>query len=90
MITTLTTRLGWPEAKVSELLRATAEVIGNQLSEPGTLSLPGVGDLISRKNREYISLDPETGERYLMPPAVDLVFRLAPELKEQFAPERDS
>lgn len=74
---TLIDRLGWPQTKVNELLQATAEAMGEHLSEPGTLSLPGVGRLISRKQREYISLNPETGERTLMPPAVELDFRLS-------------
>ena len=70
-------RLGWPQPKVNELMQATAEAMGEHLSEPGTLSLPGVGRLISRKQREYISLNPETGERHLMPPAVELLYRLS-------------
>ena len=65
MITTLSSRLGWSEAKANELLKAATEVIGDHLSEPGTLSLPLLGELISRKKREYISLDPATGARYL-------------------------
>lgn len=75
--TTLIDRLGWTQTKVDELLQATAEAMGEHLSEPGTLTLPGVGRLISRKQREYILLNPETGERTLMPPAVELVFRLS-------------
>lgn len=86
---TLVDRLGWTEAKVNELLQATAEVMGEYLSEPGTLSLPGVGQLISHKEREYISLNPETGERTLMPPAVELEFKLSPALKEQFSEMRE-
>ena len=74
---TLIDRLGWTQTKVDELLQATAEAMGEYLSEPGTLTLPGVGRLISRKQREYISLNPETGERTLMPPAVELDFRLS-------------
>lgn len=85
----LANRLGWTEAKVSKLLQATAEAMGEYLSEPGTLSLPGVGQLISHKEREYISLNPETGERTLMPPAVELEFKLSPALKEQFSEMRE-
>lgn len=85
----LANRLDWTETKVNELMQATAEVMGEYLSEPGTLTLPGVGRLISRKQREYISLNPETGERTLMPPAVELEFKLSPALKEQFSKERE-
>lgn len=85
----LANRLDWTETKVNELMQATAEVMGEYLSEPGTLTLPGVGRLISCKQREYISLNPETGERTLMPPAVELEFKLSPALKEQFSKERE-
>lgn len=85
----LANRLDWTETKVNELMQATAEVMGEYLSEPGTLTLPGVGRLISRKQREYILLNPETGERTLMPPAVELEFKLSPALKEQFSKERE-
>ncbi len=84
MITVLSLRLRWPEEKVSELLSVATEVIGDQLSEPGTLSLPGLGNFTSRKSKEFISLHPETGERYLIPPSIDLFFRVAPALKKQF------
>ena len=86
---TLVDRLGWSQTKVDELLQATAEAMGEYLSEPGTLTLPGVGRLISRKQREYISLNPETGEQTLMPPAVELEFKLSPALKEQFSEIRE-
>ncbi|HHT34858.1 MAG: HU family DNA-binding protein [Proteiniphilum sp.] len=90
MITTLSSRLGWSEAKANELLKAATEVIGDHLSEPGTLSLPLLGELISRKKREYISLDPATGARYLMPPATELNFRVAPQFRELFAKGGDN
>ncbi len=89
-LSSLTNRLGWSDAKVNELLKAVAEVIGDNLSEPGTIVVPGVGELISHKQREYVSLNPETGERTLMPPAVEVSFRLAPELKELFSQTQGS
>ncbi|MDD2327654.1 MAG: HU family DNA-binding protein [bacterium] len=75
-ISSLAGRLGWPEAKVNELLQAAVEMIGDHLSEPGSLPLPGLGELISSKQREHILLDPVTGERHLMPPAMVLFFRV--------------
>ncbi len=83
LITELSRRLDWPEIKVAELLEAAVEVMNEKLMENNSLSLPELGEFITRRRTEYISMNPETGERWLMPPSVELIFEAAPELKEQ-------
>ncbi|MBK5195725.1 MAG: HU family DNA-binding protein [Proteiniphilum sp.] len=83
LITELSQRLNWPEPKVAETLEAAVTVMNAKLSENNPLSLPNLGDFITRRKTEYISVNPDTKERWLIPPAVELLFEAAPELKEQ-------
>ena len=85
LISELSRRLDWPETKVMEIMDAAVTVMNEKLMENNSLSLPDLGDFITRRRTEYISVNPETGERWLMPPSVELLFEAAPELKEQLA-----
>jgi len=85
LITELSRRLDWPEIKVTEILEAAVKVMNEKLMENNSLSLPDLGDFITRRRTEYISVNSETGERWLMPPSVELLFEAASELKEQLA-----
>jgi len=83
LITELSRRLEWPEPKVRETLEAVVTVMNAKLTENSPLSLPELGDFITRRKTEYISVNPETEERWLIPPAIELLFEAAPELKER-------
>lgn len=83
LITELSQRLGWTEQKVAETLETAITVMNTKLAESKPLSLPNLGDFITRRKTEYISVHPATKERWLIPPAIELLFEVAPELKEQ-------
>ena len=83
LITELSRRLEWPEPKVMETLEAVVTVMNAKLTENSPLSLPELGDFITRRKTEFISVNPETQERWLIPPAIELLFEAAPELKER-------
>lgn len=83
LITELSRRLNWPETKVAETLEAAVEVMNAKLTENIPLSLQDLGDFITRRKTEYISVHPENNERWLIPPAIELLFEAAPELKER-------
>ncbi|MBF6629155.1 MAG: HU family DNA-binding protein [Proteiniphilum sp.] len=83
LITELSRRLNWPETKVAETLEAAVEVMNAKLTENIPLSLQDLGDFITRRKTEYISVNPRNNERWLIPPAIELLFEAAPELKER-------
>ncbi len=83
LITELSHRLNWPEPKVAEMLEAAVEVMNAQLADNNPITLANLGDFITRRKTEYISVHPENNERWLIPPAIELLFEAAPELKEQ-------
>lgn len=78
----LALRLHKTEAEISGLLEATVDALNEKLSENTQISIENFGVFKTRKNPEYISVNPETHERYLVPPAVEILFESAPELKE--------
>ena len=83
LITELSRCLNWPETKVAETLEAAVEVMNAKLTENIPLSLQDLGDFITRRKTEYISVNPRNNERWLIPPAIELLFEAAPELKER-------
>jgi len=83
LITKLSQRLNWQEPKVAEMLEAAVTVMNAKLADNIPLTLPDLGNFITRRKTEYISVNPETKERWLIPPAIELLFEAAPELKEQ-------
>lgn len=83
LIIELSHRLKWPEKRVAEVLEAAVVTMNGRLSEQSRLTMPGLGDFATRKRTEYISVNPETNERYLIPPAVELLFEVDAELKEK-------
>jgi|AGTN01.3.fsa_nt_gi Bacterial nucleoid DNA-binding protein len=79
----LSERLQWPESKITEMLGATVRLLNERLSEGVLVSMENLGDFRTEKNPEYISVNTETKERYLMPPSFDLHFEAASGLKYQ-------
>ena len=58
-------------------------VVGNTLSEGGTVSVQGFGVFEARKKDERLSVNPVTKKRFLVPPKITPVFKPAAALKLQ-------
>jgi len=74
LIAKLALRLEWNNAAVSEALKVVIEVLKSELLENNSVTIDDFGDFSTVKQSEYILIDRETKERYLMPPAVEVVF----------------
>jgi nucleoid DNA-binding protein len=74
LIAKLALRLEWTNAVVSEALKVVIEVLKSELLENNSVTIDDFGDFSTVKQSEYILIDRETKERYLMPPAVEVVF----------------
>ena len=70
-------QLDWAETKVSALLEAFVAVVSQQLSDNERITIDDFGIFTTRKQREYIALLAETGQRFLVPPAIEIVFDAA-------------
>ena len=70
----LAAKLQWDESKTSEALEVISNILAGQLSENNEVSIENFGVFNTHKNQEYILVDSETKERFLMPPEVVVSF----------------
>ena len=77
-------RLNWTQSKVSETLDATVSLMNEKLSEDVQIHVPDFGTFETRTKSERISVNPQTQERYLVPPKIVAVFKPASTIKDQF------
>jgi nucleoid DNA-binding protein len=67
-------RLEWPDEKTSGIIETILEVVSAELKMNNSVILDNFGTLKTDIQPEYILVNPETKERHLMPPAVEIVF----------------
>lgn len=84
LIAELAQRLNWTQSKVSDVLDATVVQLNEKLSENVQITVPDFGTFETRTKSERISVNPQTQERYLVPPKIVAVFKPVVTLKEQF------
>ncbi len=84
LVAQLSEQLGWTQVKVSEVLADTVEILSTKLAEDATISIPNYGVFETRKRAERISVNPQTKERFLVPPKITVAFKPAPNLKEKY------
>jgi nucleoid DNA-binding protein len=74
LIGKLANKLQWDESNSSDFLETISNILNEQLSENNIISIDNFGTFSTQKYQEYILVDSETGERYLMPPEVVVLF----------------
>ncbi len=83
LIAEMARRLGLSPSKVSDLLDATVCELNKKLSENTRIIIPHFGVFETRKRSEHISVNPQTQQRYLVPPSIVVTFKPASGIKEQ-------
>lgn len=83
LISEMAQRLDFTQSKVSDLLDATVNVLNEKLSGNAQVSIQNFGVFETRKRSERISVNPQTQQRYLVPPSVVAIFKPASGIKEQ-------
>lgn len=76
-------RLEWPEEKVSGIIGTIWEIVGTELKMNNPVVIDKFGTLKTDIRPEYILLDQEANERYLMPPDVEIIFEAFPQENEE-------
>ena len=76
-------RLDWTQAKVSETVDHVVRIMNERLSEDAQISIYNFGVFETKKKSERISVNPQSGKRYLVPPSIVATFKPATALKEQ-------
>ncbi len=75
--------LNIPEEKVSEMVSLTVRFLTEKLAENTQVVIENFGVFQPQKKSEYILRDPESGERHLMPPHVEVGFKPAPQWEKR-------
>jgi DNA-binding protein HU-beta len=83
LIDTLSERVQIPEANVKTLLKMTAEIFQQNLSNGQTIGIQNFGTFETKSKEERISFNPITKKRMLMPPKMVVVFRPSNLLKDK-------
>lgn len=84
LVSELSEQLGWTQVKASEALALTVEQLNNTLADSTTVTISNFGVFETRKKAERISVNPQTQQRYLVPPKISVNFRPSAILKEKF------
>ena len=84
LVTQLSEQLGWTQLKVSEVLAQTVEFLNTQLADNSTITIQNFGAFQTRKKAERISVNPQTQQRFLVPPKISVHFKPSTVLKEKY------
>lgn len=76
LIAKIAQRLDWTDIAVSEVLDAVIDVIKAELLESNRIIIDDFGVFFTRIQSEYILVDSETNDRYLIPPVVEVDFEM--------------
>lgn len=83
LISEMAQRLNWTQTKVSETMEAAVRVINEKLAEDAQISIHNFGVFETKKKSERISVNPQSGQRYLVPPSIVATFKPSTTIKEQ-------
>lgn len=84
LVAQLADQLGWTQIKVSEMLTQTVELMNAQLADNSTISIQNFGSFQTRKKAERISVNPQTQQRFLVPPKISVHFKPSSTLKDKY------
>lgn len=84
LVTELSEHLGWTQVRVSEVLADAIEIMSSKLAEDSSISISNFGVFQTRKRAERISVNPQTKERFLVPPKITVAFKPAIYIKEKY------
>src|SRR5690554_3775166 len=77
LISYLSQHLGWTESDTTKALEAFLDTVVEELMAGNRVDIGGFGLFQARKQSEYILVNREENERYLMPPTIEIVFEAA-------------
>lgn len=83
LIAEMSQRLDWTQLNVSEMIDVTVGILNEKLSENAQISIQNFGVFETKKKSERISVNPQTQQRYLVPPSIVATFKPASGIKEQ-------
>ena len=83
-ITKLAKRCGMTVAEATASVDTFLGVMTERLKDGDQLNISGFGVLETKMRKERLSVNPKTGQRFLVPPKIQLAFRPSGKLKDKF------
>lgn len=83
LIAELAQRLNWTQTKVSEVTDAAVLVMNRELAGEQQIQIQNFGLFETKRRSERISVNPQTKQRYLVPPSIVATFKPATALKDE-------
>lgn len=87
LIETVSRKIDWPESQTEMLLGNLTALLKEKLLENLSVSIDDFGIFNTCMRPEFISFNPETKEKYLMPPAIEVLFEHAAYLADPDLPQ---
>ncbi len=83
LIATLVAETGLSKTEVTDLLKATTDIMTQSLLENKVIHIQNFGDWEVKKKNQRLSVHPRTGTRTLIPPKLQVTFKQNSALKEE-------
>jgi DNA-binding protein HU-beta len=77
-------RGGLSVADATSMVDAIVALVTERLKENDQINISGFGVLEAKKRNERLSVNPKTGQRFLIPPKIVPAFRPSSKLKDKF------
>jgi DNA-binding protein HU-beta len=77
-------RGGLSIADATSMVDAIVALVTERLKENDQINISGFGLLEAKKRNERLSVNPKTGQRFLIPPKIVPAFRPSSKLKDKF------
>lgn len=83
-ITRLSKRCGMTPSETATNVDAFVNVVTERLKEGDQINISGFGVIETKMKKERVSVNPKTGQRFLVPPKIQPAFRPSNKLKDKF------
>ncbi|MDR2147094.1 MAG: HU family DNA-binding protein [Tannerella sp.] len=78
LVTALSAQTNLSPREVIDVLSAFYKLMGDVITNGGSININGLGQFEAKKKGERISVNPTNGKRYLIPPKLTPVYKPAP------------
>ena len=75
LVTALSGQLNMSPQEILDTLSSLYLLLGDTMSNGGSINLTGLGQFEAKKKSERISVNPTNGKRYLIPPKLTPVYK---------------
>ena len=83
LITELSGRMGWTNARTALVLESATAIIRENLANSNNINIQGFGIFESKLRQERVSVNPVSKQRFLVPPKLTPTFRPGQTVKDK-------